>query len=399
MSLENIKSEFPLLESDPGLVYLDNAATTQKPRRVIDALTGFYGKSNANIHRGGYPLAESADRIYDGARKIVAEFVGAEPEQIIFTKNATEGANLLAFGIGEAMVRPGDNLIVTELEHHANYLPWQEMAKRRGAELRIWPLDIKTKELQTGWLEMNLDTRTKVVAVTMMSNVLGNGPDLTSIVSTAHQQGALVVADAAQWVAHKQVNFRGTGVDAAFFTGHKIYGPMGTGIVYISAELAEKIPPMLTGGGMIMDLPDKWFESPTKFEAGTPDVAGIAGLVEAIGFLRKIGWEKLAEHERSLAADMWDMLIAKPRVRLLLPDKKDLGSILAFEVEGIHPHDLASVLAEDKICVRAGHHCAKPLLYRLGVKAVTRISLGVYNRAGDVEAVETSLEKAFKLFS
>ena len=399
MSLENIKSEFPLLESDPGLVYLDNAATTQKPRRVIDALTGFYGKSNANIHRGVYPLAESADRIYDGARKIVAEFVGAEPEQIIFTKNATEGANLLAFGIGEAMVRPGDNLIVTELEHHANYLPWQEMAKRRGAELRIWPLDIKTKELQTGWLEMNLDTRTKVVAVTMMSNVLGNGPDLTSIVSTAHQQGALVVADAAQWVAHKQVNFRGTGVDAAFFTGHKIYGPMGTGIVYISAELAEKIPPMLTGGGMIMDLPDKWFESPTKFEAGTPDVAGIAGLVEAIGFLRKIGWEKLAEHERSLAADMWDMLIAKPRVRLLLPDKKDLGSILAFEVEGIHPHDLASVLAEDKICVRAGHHCAKPLLYRLGVKAVTRISLGVYNRAGDVEAVETSLEKAFKLFS
>lgn len=399
MNLKQIKEEFPLLSANPKLVYLDNAATTQKPAGVLKAMEHFYLSANANIHRGVYGLAEKADQLFDSSRQTVADFVGVSRDELVFTKNATEGANLLAFGIGEALVRPGDNVIVTELEHHANYLPWQEMAKRRGAELRIWPVDPETLLLQQGWLEKNTDQQTRVVAVTMMSNVLGYGADIENVVSVAHRHGALVILDAVQGVVHRAVNLTEMGVDAAFWTGHKLYGPMGTGAVYLTGDLAAKIPPMLTGGGMIMDLPDKWFDSPAKFEAGTPDVAGIVGLAEAIRFLQEIGLEHLSAYENNISLAMRQMLNTKSRVKLLSPKEAAQSSIISFEVDGLHPHDLASIFAEDDICARAGHHCAKPLLNRLGIKALTRISLGIYNQLEDVEKVEASLDRALEIFS
>lgn len=399
MDWKNIKDQFPLLSANPQLVYLDNAATVQKPASVLQAEQDFYHQANANVHRAVYALAEKADQIFDDSRLTIANFIGVSPEELIFTKNATEAANLLAFGIGEAYVGAGDNIIVTELEHHANYLPWQEMAMRRGAELRVWPLDPLTLELLPGWLENNLDQKTRVVAVTMMSNVLGSGVDIEKVVKLAHNQHALVVVDAAQAIVHHDIKAMKLGLDALFFTGHKLYGPMGTGALFLKKALADKIPPMLTGGGMIMDLPNKWFDSPIKFEAGTPNVAGIAGLAEAVRFVSDIGIDQIAAHEIELAQTMSAMLCSKPRVKLLVPTGSTASSILSFEVDGIHPHDLASIFAEDNICVRAGHHCAKPLLNRLEIQALTRISLAIYNQPNDIGSVEQALDKALNLFS
>lgn len=396
---DGIRNRVPLLRDNPGLIYLDNAATTQKPTEVIEAVNDFYRSSNSNIRRGIYGLAVKADALLERARLSLSKLIGCEPEELVFTKNSTEAANLLAYGIGESRLRAGDNLIVSELEHHANYLPWQETARRHGAELRVWPYDPLAGQLARGWLEKNLNAQTRVIALTEMSNVLGISPDLPAVLEQARKSGVLVVADASQSAAHRPLLWKDSGYDAAFCTGHKIYGPMGVGLLYLNSELAAEIPPLLTGGGMIDDLPDRWLPSPYKFEAGTPDVAAISGLEAASRFLAEFSSEQIAAHELQLAASMREMLASKPRIRILGDEKTTADStIISFVTDGIHPHDLAEVLAGENICVRAGHHCAKPLMRRLGIAAATRISLGMYNQAEEIPKVEMALEKALKLF-
>ncbi len=402
---ELIRKNFPIFDGQPDLVFLDNASTTQKPARVLEAERNFYLNANANIHRGVYRLAERADAIYEEARQVVGGFVGLSMDgsetdgPIIFTKNATEAANLLAFGVGESLVQPGDNVVVTELEHHANYLPWQEMARRKKAEFRVIPI-----LENSGLPDMNaaaklIDSRTRAVAVTGLSNVLGITPDLGEFEKLAHNNGALMILDAAQGIAHRPMDFPKLKVDAAFFTGHKIYAPMGTGVLYISRKLTGVLPPFLTGGGMIGELPDHWLDAPQKFEAGTPNVAGIAGLAEAIKFMQEIGMEKIAAQDRQLVKLCRETLAGLPEVQLFGPDNTDtLTSIVSFDVTGVHPHDLASILAEENICLRAGHHCAKPLLTRLGKKALARVSFGIYNQPADIEKLKTGILKAVKTF-
>lgn len=403
MKASTIKDHFPLLRRQRRLVYLDSAATTQKPACVIKAVNDFYLNANSNVRRGIYELAVKADALMERARLTVAGFAGCEAEQIVFTKNSTEAANLLAYGIGQNRLTAGDNLIVTEVEHHANYLPWQEAARRSGAELRVWPFDKDKGRLEEGWLERNLNERTRVLAVTEMSNVTGYRPDLPPMIEAAHRAGALVVTDGSQSSAHGRPEWRELGVDAAFCTGHKLYGPMGVGVLYMTEELAKELPPLLTGGGMVADLPNQWLPAPMKFEAGTPDVAAICGLDEALRFLYALDWDQVLEKEKKLAQLFREMLLSKPRLNIPgLPAQvapaEAAAPIISFEVEGIHPHDLAEVLAGEGVCVRAGHHCAKPLLNRLGKTALTRISLGVYNEPSDVEALDAALDRAQKLF-
>jgi cysteine desulfurase/selenocysteine lyase len=396
---QQIKQQFPIFGQYPGLVYLDNASTTQKPARVLDAERDFYVNSNANVHRGVYGLAERADDAYELARQTVADFMGVKSGQIIFTKNATEAANLLAFGIGEQLVKPGDNVIVTELEHHANFLPWQEMAARKQAELRVVPFLEESGELDKLALDRLINDRTRVIAVTEMSNVLGTRPDLNTIIEHAHQHGALAVIDAAQSLPHLHTDYGKLQADAVFFTGHKIYGPMGTGILYVSDYLAETMTPLLTGGGMIKELPDLWLDPPRKFEAGTPNVAGLVGLADALNFVKEIGRKEIVQHENELAARCRKMLETIPQVKMFVPqDRSQQSSIVAFDLEKVHPHDLASILAEDQICIRAGHHCAKPLLKRLGRNVLARVSLGIYNTTGDLDKLYAGIMKAIKVF-
>jgi cysteine desulfurase / selenocysteine lyase len=396
LNLDNIKSSFPIFKKHPNLVYLDNAATTQKPEAVLRAMDSFYRESNSNIHRGVYPLAVEADLVYENGRKVVADFIGAPTEQIIFTKNATEGANMLAFGIGEALVGSGDNVVVTELEHHANFLPWQEMAKHRGAELRVWALvDILAGKIP----DSLIDDRTKVVAVTQMSNVLGVQPDISKLVERAHSVDAKVVMDASQSIVHMPLNVADLSVDAAFFTGHKLFGPMGVGVLYMTDYLSSKIPPMLTGGGMIKEMPDQWLDCPAKFEAGTPNVAGVAGLSEAIKFVMDVGIENIDIHEAELVAECRRELGEIPEVKLWGDDNgTNHSSIVSFEIKGVHPHDIASILAEENVCIRAGHHCAKPLMKSMGVQAVARASFSVYNTLEDVQALIAGVKRAINVF-
>lgn len=393
MELKDIKKEFPIFEKYAGLVFLDNASTTQKPRAVLEAERDFYENDNANVNRGVYGLAERADAAYQVARASCAGMVGAEASEIIFVKNATEAANLVAFSYGEIAVKAGDNIVVTELEHHANYLPWQELAVRKGAELRVIPIDVATGELQMADLGL-IDSRTKIVAVTMMSNVLGVMPDISLLVAVARRAGAKVVLDAAQGAAHARLNVKTLDVDFAFVTGHKMFGPMGIGFLYGKKELLAEMPPFMTGGGMIKELPNNWLESPARFEAGTPNVAGAVGLAAAIKFTDSLPREEWQAEEKRLADLAREQLGSLEKVRVF----PGAGSIVAFSLEGIHPHDIASILAEKNVCIRAGHHCAKPLMKALGVNATARASFSIYNTEEDVRNLVNAVKQVLIVF-
>lgn len=391
LNVDQIKAGFPIFKKFPDLVYLDSAATSQKPETVLMAMDNYYRESNANIHRGVYSLAQKSDNEYEEGRQAVADFINASPEQIIFTKNATEAANLLAYGISEVFFKPGDNVVVTELEHHANFLPWQESAKRKGIEFRVIPVsDVLTANISPNILDKN----TKVVALTMMSNVLGVKPNLKKFIEAAHHVGAMVIIDASQGVAHIPIDVEDLGADALFFTGHKIFGPMGIGVLWLSEDLAHRIPPIFTGGGMIKDLPDIWLDSPAKFEAGTPNVAGVVGLAEAVKFIRSIGFDIISNHESALLKKCLADLGAIPQVKIHGAE----SGIISFEIKGVHPHDIASILGEDNVCIRAGHHCAKPLMKALNVQAVARASFSIYNSLNDVERLVLGVKKALNTF-
>jgi cysteine desulfurase / selenocysteine lyase len=400
-----VKADFPIFARRPGgreLIYLDSGATSQKPQVVIDALANHLSRHNANVHRGVYALAQEADAAYDEARHRVAAFVGADPRTTIFTKNVTEAINLVAYSWGRANVGPGDAVLITQMEHHANLVPWQVLCRERGAELRYLEVD-ERGELSLEQLDRELARGdVKLVAFAHVSNVLGTINPVAEIVARARAAGALSLVDAAQAVPQLPVDVSAIDADFYAWTGHKALGPTGIGVLHGRAELLEAMEPFLTGGDMIASVDFQsvtWNELPYKFEAGTPPIAEAVGLGAAVEYLAALGIERVREHERSLTAYMLERLAEVPGLRVVGPPEAERrGALASFTVEGMHPHDVAELADRGGVCIRAGHHCAQPLMRCLGVGATARASLGVYNDASDVDALIDALQAGREVF-
>ena len=408
LDVEAIRADFPALartvRNDKPLIYLDTGATSQKPVQVLDAEREFYERHNGAAHRGAHLLSEEATDVYEGARAKVAAFIGADAGEVVFTKNATEAINLVAYalsGPGRLQVQPGDEILITEMEHHANLVPWQQLCQRTGATLR-WLSVAADGRLDLDNLDDLLTERTKLVAVTHQSNVTGAIPPIAEIAAAAHERGALVLADAAQSVPHQPVDVAALGVDFLAFSSHKMLGPYGIGVLFGRAELLEAMPPFLTGGSMIEVVRmegSTFLPPPQRFEPGVPAAAEAAGLGAAVDYLSALGMGNVAAHEESLTAHALDALREMPGVRILGPDTtKDRGGAVAFEVEGVHPHDVGQVLDELGIAVRTGHHCAWPLHRALGVQASTRATFYVYNTHGEVDELVAGIRYAQRFF-
>jgi cysteine desulfurase / selenocysteine lyase len=397
------RSDFPLLAAHPELSYLDSAATSQKPRAVLDAIRAYYEHDNANPHRGAYALSVRATDRYHEARERVARFLGvADPAALIFTRGTTESLNLVAAAWGRAHVRAGDDIVITGLEHHANFVPWQQLALECGAHLRICELT-DTGELDLDCLTSLLTTRTRIVAFSHVSNALGTINPVREIAALVRKRcDAIVVCDGAQSAPHIPVAFDALGVDFYAFSGHKMLGPMGIGGLIGRRALLERMAPYQTGGDMIeyvLDDRTTWNVLPHKFEAGTPNVAGAVGLAAAVEYLDRLGMEHVAEHERAILTTAMSRLAEVEGLRVLGPPLSRRSGVISFVVDDIHPHDLATVLDQDGVCVRAGHHCAQPLMRRLGVPATTRASFYVYTDASDVERLTEGIVRAQALFA
>ena len=399
-----VRKDFPILErtiEGHPLVYLDNAATTQKPRQVIEAITGYYEQHNANVHRGIHVLAEEATAAFEGARATMARFLGAgSPKEIVFTRGTTESINLVSHSWGRAFLKPGDQIVLSQLEHHSNLIPWQLCAKATGAELLYIPI---TEEglLDLQAFEALVTERTRIVAVSGMSNMLGTIPPVTRIAETAHAAGAVVVVDGAQLVPHSPVDVSSLGVDFLAFSGHKMLGPTASGGLWARPEHLEAMPPFMGGGEMIRDVDwdgATWNEIPWKFEAGTMNIAQEIGLAAAIEYLETLGMDAVREHEKQITAYAIERLteagaeVRGPR------DVEVRGGAVAFTFGDIHPHDLATILDREGVAVRAGHHCTQPLHRLLGVAATARASFYVYNTTEDVDALVDALAKAESFF-
>lgn len=407
-----IREDFPIFErtirEGKRLVYLDSGATSQKPNVVIEAESNFYRLHNAAVHRGAHQLAEEATDAYEGARGIVAQFLGAASDEIIFTKSATESLNLLAYAFGNAYsgnrfhLQPGDRIVVTEMEHHANLIPWQELAKRTGAELAWFSVD-ESGRLDLSDIDSVITVKTKVVALTHQSNVLGTINPLDAIVARAHEVGAIVILDACQSVPHMPIDVKGLGVDFLAFSGHKSLGPTGVGILWGRSELLNELPPFLYGGSMIETVTmtnSTWASAPRKFEAGVPNMAQAVGLGAALEYLQKIGLPDIHVHEMALTEQLINGLQEMSGVRIIGPaDLTMRGGVLSFTMADIHPHDLGQFLDAQGIAVRTGHHCAWPLNRKLGVVATTRASIYLYNDEADIDALLTGVAAASKYFA
>jgi cysteine desulfurase/selenocysteine lyase len=410
LDVEAVRADFPALarkvRNDKPLIYLDSGATSQKPVQVLDAERSCYERHNGAAHRGTHLLGEEATDVYEGARAKVAAFLGAGVGEVVFTKNATEAINLVAYAMsghqGSGLqVRPGDEILITEMEHHANLVPWQQLCERTGATLR-WLTVTPEGRLDLDHLDSMITERTRIVAVTHQSNVTGTIPPVAEIARAAHEKGALVLADAAQSVPHQPVDVAALGVDFLAFSAHKMLGPYGIGVLFGRAELLEAMPPFLTGGSMIEVVRmegSTFLPPPQRFEPGVPAVAQAAGLAAAIDYLNALGMGNVAAHEESLTAHALDGLHEINGVRILGPDTtKDRGGAVSFEVEGVHPHDVGQVLDELGIAVRTGHHCAWPLHRALGVQASTRASFYVYNTHDEVDALADGIRYAQRFF-
>jgi cysteine desulfurase/selenocysteine lyase len=402
LDVEAIRADFPALartvRNGNPLIYLDSGATSQKPVQVLDAERSFYERHNGAAHRGTHLLGEEATDVYEGARAKVAAFIGADVDEVVFTKNATEAINLVAYTM---QASPGDEILITEMEHHANLVPWQQLCQRTGATLR-WLSVTPDGRLDLDHLDQMITGRTKLVAVTHQSNVTGTIPPVAEIARAAHDKGALVLADAAQSVPHQPVDVAALGVDFLAFSGHKMLGPYGIGVLFGRANLLEAMPPFLTGGSMIEMVRmegSTFLPPPQRFEPGVPAVAEAAGLGAAIDYLTALGMDNVAAHEESLTAHALDALREINGVRILGPDTtKDRGGAVAFEVEGVHPHDVGQVLDELGVAVRTGHHCAWPLHRALGVQASTRATFYVYNNHAEVQALADGIRYAQRFF-
>ncbi|MCT2121390.1 cysteine desulfurase [Dietzia cinnamea] len=408
LDLTAVRADFPILSrtvrDGKPLVYLDSGATSQRPTQVLDAERDFLLHSNAAVHRGAHQLAEEATDAYEGARADIARFVGADVDELVFTKNATEGLNLVAFALGDQRfgahaVGPGDEVVISELEHHANLVPWQELCRRTGATLRWYGV---TDDGRIDLDSLELTDAVKVVAVTHQSNVTGAVTDVARVVAAARAVGALVVLDACQSVPHMAVDFHALGVDFAAFSGHKMLGPTGIGVLYGRRALLHAMPPVLTGGSMIstVTMEESTFaEPPQRFEAGVPMVSQAVGLAAAVRYLEAVGMETIARHEEALTVAALEALQQIPGIRIVGPtDMVSRGGAVSFVVDGIHAHDVSQVLDDDGVAVRVGHHCAWPLHRRLGVQSTVRASFALYNTLDEVEALARSLRRAQEFF-
>jgi len=402
--VQRIRRDFPILsrlENGKRLVYLDSAATSQRPVQVINAVKRFYEQMNSNVHRGLYEMSEEATQAYENARSNIASFVGAKPEELVFTRNATEALNLVAYSWGRANVKEGDVIVTTEMEHHSNFLPWKLLAAEKKAKLEVVKI---TNEglLDDGSLEEKLKLGPKIVAITHASNVLGTINDAKAIARKARDAGAICVLDGAQSVPHMSVNVKEIGCDFMAFSGHKMLGPMGIGGLYGRYELLESMPPFLTGGEMIKEVhigEVNWNDVPYKFEAGTPNVEGAIGLSEAVNYLRSLGMDWVRSHEKELTAYALSLMVKKSSVHVYGPlDVGKRGGVISFNIDGVHAHDVAQILDTEGITIRSGHHCAMPIMDRYGIPAAARASFYIYNDKDDVEALIQGIEKVKRVF-
>ncbi len=402
----SLRADFPVFDrphrSGRSLVYLDSAASAPKPRAVIEALADAYGHHYANVHRGIYELSEDATQRFEGARRALARFIGAPSErEIVFVRNATEAINLVAYSWGRANVAAGDLVLSTEMEHHANLVPWQQLAAETGATIEYVRLTDDGR-LDLDDLRARLAKGPKLVAISQVSNALGTINPVEEITRAAHEAGAVVVLDAAQSVPHMPVDVAALGVDFAALSGHKMLGPSGVGALWGRRELLDAMPPFMTGGSMITRVTlqgSEWNEVPWKFEAGTPAIAEAAGLAAAIGYLEGIGMAKVRAHERFLFEHAWAMLGDLPGVRRLGPDDADAhAGVISFVLEGVHPHDVATIFDGEGVAVRAGHHCAQPVMLRYDLPATTRASFYVYNDLDDVERLADAIHATQRVF-
>ena len=420
LDVERIRKDFPILQrtvrDGRRLVYLDSAATSQKPLAVLDAERAYYETSNAGVHRGAHQLAEEATDAYEGARAAMAGFVGADADDLVFTKNATESLNLAAYAFSNAtakaayasdtvdprfVLRPGDSIVVSQMEHHANLVPWQEVCAKTGATLR-WIGLTDDGRLDLSELDSVIDESTRVVSVVHQSNILGTVNPVAEIMSRAHAVGAVGIVDACQSVPHMPVDVRSLGADLVAWSGHKMLAPTGIGVLWGRSEVLAAMPPFITGGSMIETVfmeHSTYAEPPKRFEAGSPMVAQAVGLAAAVQYLEDLGMAEVAAHEHSLASYAIDQLASMPGVRIIGPtDDIDRGSAVSFVVDGLHPHDVGQFLDDRGVAVRVGHHCAWPTCRRYGVPATTRLSPYIYNDRADIDVATEGIVAAQKFF-
>lgn len=396
------RRDFPVFDaprSGPPLVYLDSAATTQKPQQVIDALAGWYATANANIHRGVYSLSAEATAAYDAVRTKAAAFFDADPLGVVFVRGTTEAINLVAGSWGRANLTPGDEILLTELEHHSNIIPWQLVAGTTGAVVRAVPVR-DNGDLDLDAYQRLLSPRTRLVGIAHVSNALGTVNPIREMADLAHEAGALVLVDGAQSAPHLPVSVADLGADFYVCSGHKMYAPMGSGVLVARPDLLAAMPPWQGGGGMIATVSfegSTWAPAPQRFEAGTPDVAGVIGFGAAIDYLEDIGRAAIAAHEHDVVSYAADAIAAVPGVELI-GRPRERAAVVSFVMDGVHPHDIGTVLDAEGVAIRAGHHCAQPLMARMGVAATARASFGIYSDRGDVDALVAGLERVRRIF-
>jgi cysteine desulfurase/selenocysteine lyase len=404
LDVEKIRADFPILHRKvhgKPLVYLDNAATSQKPRSVIDAVSHYYEQENANIHRGVHYLSERATEDYEASRKIVQSFLNAaKAHEIIFVRGATEAINLVAQTYGRANVGSGDEVVITAMEHHSNIVPWQMLCDEKGAKLKVAPMDDNGDLLLDEYANL-LGPRTKLVAVTHVSNALGTVNPVRKMVELAHRQNIPVLLDGAQAVPHTHVDVQALDCDFYAFSGHKLYGPTGIGVLYGKSVLLDAMPPYQGGGDMISSVTFEktiYNKLPYKFEAGTPDVSGVIGLGAAIQYVNGLGIENIAAHEHGLLAYATEAVSAIPGIRLIGAAKEKAG-VLSFVFDGVHPHDVGTILDQEGIAIRTGHHCAQPVMQRFDIPATARASFALYNTRQEVDALVKGIEKVREVFA
>ncbi|MAG07663.1 cysteine desulfurase [Candidatus Pacearchaeota archaeon] len=386
------KKDFPIFNKHKELIYLDSSATTQRPAKVINKLNKFHEEENANIHRGIYDLSAKATGQYEGARKTIAEFIKASEDEIIFTKGTTESLNLLAHTLPK-LFKKKKEIVLTEMEHHSNIVPWQQ------TKMKLHFIKVKDNELDYEVAEKLITKKTAIVSITHVSNSLGTINKIEKIIKLAKKHGAIVIIDSAQSIAHQKINVKKLNCDFLVFSGHKTYGPFGTGILYGKKYILDKLQPFQTGGDMIKEVglyKTIFLETPQKFEAGTQNISSVIGLAEAINYINEIGIENIQKHEKELTIYAIKELKKIPQIKLYT--SKNQGPIISFTLGKIHPHDIASILNEHNLAIRAGHHCCMPLMKKLGIAGTARISLSIYNTKQDIDKLIKALKKAQEIF-
>lgn len=397
----DFKEDFPIFKNR-DIAYLDSGATAQKPQIVIDAINNFYDKFNANPHRGAYTLSVEATAVYEDTREKIAKFINAKhPEEIIFSKNASESLNLLAYSYGLDNLKNGDDVVISIMEHHSNLVPWQFVTQKTGSELKYMYINDEF-ELSKEEIESKITDNTKIVGITHVSNVLGTINNVKEIIKYAHKKGAVVIVDASQSIPHMKIDVQDLDADFLVFSGHKMFAPLGIGVLYGKRELLNKMNPFLMGGDMIEYVYEQkttFAPLPNKFEAGTQNVEGVVGLGAAIDYINSIGYDKIQEHDREIVEYAREKLLKLDYLGIYMtPNAKNHSAVISFNIKGVHPHDVASILDSENVCVRSGNHCAQPLMRFLGIDSTCRASFYIYNTKEDVDRLVAGIEKAYKMF-